>query len=751
MQSTQHFIPIQLSQENRRNDDDNGKHLQSSNKILENKAKSKNQIELRNQKRKEQIEKKVLQKSLKSLESWPFQARQIFFGLLYFLELPDILIHTPQVNGTLTERVATIFMREIVFGKASNESVNPGKTPGIHHSNDGLILACMIDAETTENQTKKILGLATVGTTGTSVRHFLSVQFDFNNLVRQDTSSNQPGFETQKKEISIVCDSSYKELITSTNDAVLEDNISFTSSEFCDLETWAEKLANIHNLRSEQIRNESVKIDDWKHVLVRLPIPSAPSEEKHYNNFGFLPLQTFRRVGLQKKMQYPAAIDARLWSERQSLLTKPTVKNVSTSAKKGKIDGRLLSTKTVSEMRDGMEKVSKQIAVNTSISSHDRGNDHTLQGSIVNVSRNGTNIQANSSNLTSKDHTLQCKTLNETSNKVHAENNVKLSSTAKEKRKRSKVEDTYSTASCKIHAENNVKLSSTAKEKRKRSKVEDPYSTASFKIHAENNVKLSSTTKDKKQSKEKKRSKVEDTYSTASYKYIRQFINHCFQPGRDYPHAPMGEIWVEDNYATFSETSNQKNMRTKSHSTGLFNVNKFAVSSKVPVPLDGGRTLLGRRWVWDEGHYTDGICFTKVDIYASLTKKISNTTDSFIPVSKRAFCDCGLEARGINSNDNKNVNRGGFEVQPRRSERYGTSVRISNVSPTWFDYVLFYQEHLNIFRSSISKRSSMNLLMVDLIHIHWYVVMIMFLVQNFVSFKSKWKGHWKMTQPIPTT
>jgi len=62
-----------------------------------------------------------------------------------------------------------------------------------------------------------------------------------------------------------------------------------------------------------------------------------------------------------------------------------------------------------------------------------------------------------------------------------------------------------------------------------------------------------------------------------------------------YSHAPLAEVWVTTHERKLIED------QSRQHSIDDWNI----ASGKPPNINDGG-TLLGRRWVWDEGHYTDG-------------------------------------------------------------------------------------------------------------------------------------------------
>ena len=111
-----------------------------------------------------------------------------------------------------------------------------------------------------------------------------------------------------------------------------------------------------------------------------------------------------------------------------------------------------------------------------------------------------------------------------------------------------------------------------------------------------------------------------------------------------YPHAPLGEVWVDGNLKTFIDKLKMKKEEGEMNGY-LSDIERITLASKNPVHLNEGKSLLGRRWVWDEGHYTD----------------------------------CGKNNNAKRGSVESTSTRGSLDG-PRRSERYGSSVRLSNVS-----------------------------------------------------------------------
>ena len=203
--------------------------------------------------------------------------------------------------------------------------------------------------------------------------------------------------------------------------------------------------------------------------------------------------------------------------------------------------------------------------------------------------------------------------------------------------------------------------------------------------HKKNNDLIDSNDTLVSQERENKISNIKVAHGTASFNFIREFVDWCSTEGYEddsndkYPHAPLGEVWVVDKCEKFLNKRNLESNRNSSDH--IFNFTKSFLKTKTPVSLNDGTTLLGRRWVWDEGHYTDGGCLTKVSILKTLPKNNTINKEKFVPVSMRAFCDCGRNS-GINGSTiarNDVSTKSGLDG-PRRSERYGSSVRLSNVS-----------------------------------------------------------------------
>ena len=125
------------------------------------------------------------------------------------------------------------------------------------------------------------------------------------------------------------------------------------------------------------------------------------------------------------------------------------------------------------------------------------------------------------------------------------------------------------------------------------------------------------------------------------------------------PNAPLAEIWL----SKFEECGGRLPRITKWHLNGK-------------QSLTPNHTLMGRRWLWDEGYFTDGLCRTSTD--KELTDQVSDTDNQFVPLSLRAYCDCGRSHLGNNSRYRTNPYRA--ERGGRRNVRSGTSVKMSSVS-----------------------------------------------------------------------
>jgi proteasome lid subunit RPN8/RPN11 len=117
----------------------------------------------------------------------------------------------------------------------------------------------------------------------------------------------------------------------------------------------------------------------------------------------------------------------------------------------------------------------------------------------------------------------------------------------------------------------------------------------------------------------------------------------------DYPHAPMGQLWLDKSFAG-----------TKSQSD---------ISDEASIDIHAGGTLIGRRYVWDEGYFVD----QHHDVKSKPMKKIN-------PILRG--CTCGadhsyIKGTSIESDSVNNV--ASFGGKSRRSERSGGSIRTSTV------------------------------------------------------------------------
>jgi len=126
-----------------------------------------------------------------------------------------------------------------------------------------------------------------------------------------------------------------------------------------------------------------------------------------------------------------------------------------------------------------------------------------------------------------------------------------------------------------------------------------------------------------------------------------------------YPYAPMGQLWLDG-----------------------------ALNSKKCVRADDGKnldlklggTLIGRRWVWDEGYYGDGHLDMGLGRIFQLMNQSSNAT-----LDSRPFpigCTCGADHLSLKESDMKRWNLKtdvATSRATRRSERSSSSTRMSNV------------------------------------------------------------------------
>ena len=110
----------------------------------------------------------------------------------------------------------------------------------------------------------------------------------------------------------------------------------------------------------------------------------------------------------------------------------------------------------------------------------------------------------------------------------------------------------------------------------------------------------------------------------------------------EYPNAPMGSIWLNQSL--------QGDKYTK---------------SKMEIDITNGGTLMGRRWVWDEGYFIDAQFFNAT--YDNLKK---------IPLP---LCNCGSRHMRETQFHWKNSGSVSEFGRTRRSERSGTSTRMTSV------------------------------------------------------------------------
>lgn len=187
-----------------------------------------------------------------------------------------------------------------------------------------------------------------------------------------------------------------------------------------------------------------------------------------------------------------------------------------------------------------------------------------------------------------------------------------------------------------------------------------------------------------------------------------------------YPHAPLGQIWIgtnrqkessDDSSVTSFEANDPCSPTREKKGKALRllrlklqqseKVHKWIVATGKPPLLDSEGTLLGRRWVWDEGYYTD-IAETRSleemleafennsNIVAALgSQPLSGNvfedqgtnwsfpTDFVESSDDRAYCNCGVVH---SAKDSASLVGGVFSGRARRSERsVGKSVSMSKV------------------------------------------------------------------------
>ena len=169
-----------------------------------------------------------------------------------------------------------------------------------------------------------------------------------------------------------------------------------------------------------------------------------------------------------------------------------------------------------------------------------------------------------------------------------------------------------------------------------------------------------------------------------------------------YPDAPLGQIWLgflSSQYAT-KETD----------TTAV----AWNLGSGSPPDLDSGGTLLGRRWLWDEGYFGDDDNeliphdwakprstpnsdslkgqMTKI-LEGSVIGTKSKDGSDYVPIHERAYCLCGVDhARSREENNRGNQSRtpsvcnrtsekstSSSRQRQRRSVRKVSSVKLSSV------------------------------------------------------------------------
>jgi len=174
-----------------------------------------------------------------------------------------------------------------------------------------------------------------------------------------------------------------------------------------------------------------------------------------------------------------------------------------------------------------------------------------------------------------------------------------------------------------------------------------------------------------------------------------------------YPHAPLGEIWINRDHDMQEEILTLKGLKNL-NSDWLKDI--LSNEQKGPPELNSGGSLLGRRWVWDEGHYTDGHCITKIsaddletfevtkenllakhnNVPSLLKKKAAekgvghmDKRNSTKFSALRAYCDCGIKHTSEQGSyqylRSKMTGSPNHRKVPRRSERAVSSTSMSNV------------------------------------------------------------------------
>lgn len=122
-----------------------------------------------------------------------------------------------------------------------------------------------------------------------------------------------------------------------------------------------------------------------------------------------------------------------------------------------------------------------------------------------------------------------------------------------------------------------------------------------------------------------------------------------------YPHAPMGQVWLE---TSLSSSKSRKN---------------------TDVDLNSGGTLIGRRWVWDEGYFADGHLDTGLQ---GIRHLLGNKESRKYPTPRIIIkgCSCGAKHETVTpATLKKSASSLSDNGRQRRSERSGTSARMSSV------------------------------------------------------------------------
>ena len=177
-----------------------------------------------------------------------------------------------------------------------------------------------------------------------------------------------------------------------------------------------------------------------------------------------------------------------------------------------------------------------------------------------------------------------------------------------------------------------------------------------------------------------------------SHSVLREAIEWALKPVEEdgsqivYPNSPLAELWVnsfEDNL------------------DGLPRISTWNLNGKQALTVN--HSLLGRRWLWDEGHFTDGVCQT--NIRNERGKIDRETPDGFVPLNMRAYCNCG-QSHPQTTGAAHHLTPNRQDRGARRSSRAGTSVKMSSVSYVHNDVCPFsnaaylFPKHFIIFLRS---------------------------------------------------